>query len=94
MQAGQMINNYAANAPASSVSSNTIASGMSPYMNQYVDAGAGKPQLTADGRQRRPDRRTRPTLRRPARAPIGDARTGIEQAINAGLPLERRIARG
>jgi hypothetical protein len=86
-QAGQMINN-SANAPASSVSSNTIASGMSPYMSQYVDA-ALKPQLTAfdinAGQQKNAI-----NAQATGSGAYGDARTGIQQSTQDFLSNQNR----
>lgn len=48
-ETGQLVNNYA-NAPAQTVSANTIASQMGPYMNRYVDLALA-PQLELQNQQ-------------------------------------------
>lgn len=74
-----MIGNYAG-APAQSVSTGTIASGMSPYMSQYVDS-ALKPQLAAyDINANNQQKAT--NAQATGSGAFGDARTGIETAQN------------
>lgn len=74
-----MIGNYAG-APAQSVSTGTIASGMSPYMSQYVES-ALKPQLAAyDINANNQQKAT--NAQATGSGAFGDARTGIETAQN------------
>lgn len=78
-QATGLINGYAG-APAQNVSSNSISSNMSPYMNQYL-MQALAPQLqqmdTANAAQ---NQQTNATAT--GSGAFGDARTGIQQANN------------
>jgi hypothetical protein len=75
-----MIDNYAG-APAQSVSSNSIASNMSPYMNQYV-MNALAPQLQQmDTANAATNQAT--DAQATGSGAFGDARTGIQQSNNA-----------
>lgn len=75
-----MIDNYAS-APAQSVNSNSIASNMSPYMNQYV-MNALAPQLQQmDNSNAATNQAT--NAQATGSGAFGDARTGIQQANNA-----------
>jgi hypothetical protein len=78
--ASNLIGGYAS-APAQSVTPQTIASNMSPYMNLYV-MQALAPQLQQADVQ---DAKTRAATNATATGSgaFGDARTGIEQANNA-----------
>lgn len=81
-RADQMISNYAG-APAQSVQANSIASQMSPYMNQYV-MQALAPQLQQFDMQAAKTRAATDATATGSGA-FGDARTGIEQSQNAFL---------
>lgn len=74
-----MIDNYAS-APAQSVSANSIASNMSPYMNQYV-MQALAPQLQQMNTANAATNQATDAGATEAGA-YGDARTGIQQATN------------
>jgi hypothetical protein len=79
-KAASLIGGYSG-APAQSVGAESIASNMSPYMNQYV-MQALAPQLHQADVQ---DAKTRAATNATATGSgaFGDARTGIEQANNA-----------
>lgn len=86
-QAASLIGQYAG-APAQSISADTIANNMSPYMNQYV-MQALAPQLQQMDIQ---DAKTRAATNATATGSgaFGDARTGIEQATNQSLSNANR----
>lgn len=86
-QAQGLINSYTS-APAQNVSSNSIASNMSPYMNQYV-MQALAPQLQAmDIQNARTNANT--NAQATGSGAFGDARTGIEQGTNNFLQNVQR----
>lgn len=78
-QASSLIGGYA-NAPAQSVSAPTIASAMSPYMNQYVMQALAPQLQQADIQQAKTAAAT--NAQATGSGAFGDARTGIEQANN------------
>jgi hypothetical protein len=79
-QASGLINSYAS-APAQSVSSNSIASNMSPYMNQYLMEALAPQLRQMDISNAATNANTNATAT--GSGAFGDARTGIEQANNA-----------
>jgi hypothetical protein len=81
-QAKSLINQYSG-APAQSVSADTIANNMTPYMNQYV-MQALAPQLQQFDVQAAKTRQATDATATGSGA-FGDARTGIEQANNSFL---------
>lgn len=86
-QAKGYIDQYG-NAPASQVSANTIASGMNPYMNQYV-MDSLQPQLQAQNIQFAGQNKNLDAAATSANA-FGDSRAGIEAA---NLTNNQNIAR-
>lgn len=86
-QAGSLINQYAG-APAQSVQANTIASAMSPYMNQYVMQALAPQLYQADIN----DAAQRAQMNGAATSSgaFGDARAGIE---SANLAFGQNVAR-
>lgn len=78
--ATNLINSYA-NAPASSVTPNTISSAMSPYMNQYVMQALAPQLRQMDISNAATNAAT--NAQATGSGAFGDARTGIEQANNA-----------
>jgi hypothetical protein len=79
-KAASLIGGYAA-APAQNVNAESIASNMSPYMNQYVMQALAPQMRQADVQ----DAKTRAATNATATGSgaFGDARTGIEQSNNA-----------
>jgi hypothetical protein len=80
--AKSMINAYAG-APAQSVQSNSIASNMSPYMNQYVMQALAPQLQQMDVANAKTAQAT--NAQATGSGAFGDARTGIEQANNSFL---------
>lgn len=77
--ATNLINNYAS-APASSVNAESIASNMSPYMNQYVMQALAPQMRQMDINNAATNAATNATAT--GSGAFGDARTGIEQSNN------------
>jgi hypothetical protein len=75
-----LIDNYAS-APAQSVSSNSIASNMSPYMSQYVMQALAPQLQQMDAANAANNQAT--DAQATGSGAYGDARTGIQQAQNA-----------
>ena len=78
-QASNLIGGYAS-APAQSVQSNSIASNMSPYMNQYVMQALAPQLQQMDQANANTQNQTNATAT--GSGAFGDARTGIQQATN------------
>jgi hypothetical protein len=78
--ATNLINNYSS-APAQSVNSNSIASNMSPYMNQYVMQALAPQLQQMDAANAATNQAT--DAQATASGAYGDARTGIQQAQNS-----------
>lgn len=81
-QAKSLINNYAG-APAQSVQANSIASNMTPYMNQYVMQALAPQLQQMDVANAKTAQATNANAT--GSGAFGDARTGIEQANNSFL---------
>jgi hypothetical protein len=78
--AGSLINQYAS-APAQHVDTNTIASQMSPYMNQYVMQALAPQLQQLDTSNAATNQAT--DAQATGSGAFGDARTGINQATNS-----------
>jgi hypothetical protein len=78
--ASNLIGSYAS-APAQSVSSNSIASNMSPYMNQYVMQALAPQLQQMDTANAATNQAT--DAQATASGAYGDSRTGIQQSTNA-----------
>ena len=79
-QASNLIGGYAS-APAQNVQAQSIASNMSPYMNQYVMQALAPQLQQADIQAAKTSANT--NAQATGSGAFGDARTGIEQANNA-----------
>jgi hypothetical protein len=79
-QASNLIGGYAS-APAQSVNSNSIASNMSPYMNQYVMSALAPQLQQMDINNAKTAQATNANAT--GSGAFGDARTGFEQAQNS-----------
>ena len=78
--ASNLIGGYAS-APAQSVSANSIASNMSPYMNQYVMQALAPQLQQMDAANAATNQAT--DAQATGSGAYGDARTGIQQAQNS-----------